>query len=102
MNNALPVFIAGCGRSGTTFLRFVLSSNGEIFIPHESGFIIDYLKFGDTVPNHLLHKLLFKEPLLKIWYADEKFISPHIGKTIKKIHEAEALKHNCRIWGQKT
>jgi hypothetical protein len=34
MNDIHPIFIAGCGRSGTTLLRFVLNCNGEIFIPN--------------------------------------------------------------------
>ena len=34
-----PIFIVGAPRSGTTLLRFMLSSHPRIYIPHESYFI---------------------------------------------------------------
>jgi hypothetical protein len=34
-----PVFIVGCGRSGTTLLRLMLSSPGSLVIPPESDFL---------------------------------------------------------------
>lgn len=101
-NFKIPVIIAGCGRSGTTFLRFVLTANEDIFIPNESGFIIDYLKYGDLVPRHIVKKLLFREPLLKLWYNEERFFLKNTGETIRRIHEIEASKLGCHIWGQKT
>ena len=34
-----PIFIVGNPRSGTTLLRFILSSHPRIYIPDETGFI---------------------------------------------------------------
>ncbi len=34
-----PIFIVGSPRSGTTLMRFILSSHPDIFIPDETGFI---------------------------------------------------------------
>lgn len=97
-----PVIIAGCGRSGTTFLRFVLTANKEIFIPNESGFIIDYLEYGNAAPSYIIEKLLFNEPLLKLWYNGVSFYLNSAGETIRKIHELESSRLGCHIWGQKT
>jgi hypothetical protein len=38
-NRNNPVFIVGCGRSGTTLLRLMLSSTGSLMIPPESDFL---------------------------------------------------------------
>ena len=101
-NNVSPVFIAGCGRSGTTFLRFVLNCKNEVFIPNECGFLIDYLKFGRYVPEALLRKLLFNEPQLRLWYKNDPIKIYNIGHTVRKIHECRALQSGCKTWGQKT
>ena len=37
--NEPPIFIVGTPRSGTTLLRFILSSHPRIYIPSETGFI---------------------------------------------------------------
>ena len=34
-----PIFIVGCGRSGTTMLRLMLNEHPEIHIPNESWFL---------------------------------------------------------------
>ena len=39
-----PIFIVGSPRSGTTLMRFVLSSHPNIYIPDETGFIPYLLK----------------------------------------------------------
>jgi len=101
-DNLFPVFIAGCGRSGTTFLRFVLNCKNEIFIPNECGFLIDYLKLGKYVPEALLRKLLFNEPQLRLWFKNPSVKINDIGNAVRKIHEIESLQSGCKTWGQKT
>lgn len=44
---AVPSFIVGCGRSGTTLLRAMLDSHPEIAIPPESYFTVALLKQRD-------------------------------------------------------
>ena len=39
MTNIPPIFIVGVHRSGTTLLRYMLSSSPAIYIPPESDFI---------------------------------------------------------------
>lgn len=96
-----PVFIAGCGRSGTTFLRFILNCNNEIFIPNECGFFIDYLKFGQFVPKLILKNLFFNEPQLKLW-NDQIHEINNIADSIKRLHVYKASLFDCKTWGQKT
>jgi hypothetical protein len=96
------VFIAGCGRSGTTYLRTVVDAHPDIFIPSESLFLIDYLKYSQSVPRRLLSWLFFNEPQLKAWYRGRPFRITNIQRDICRIHEDEALSDGARIWGQKT
>ena len=51
-----PIFIIGSPRSGTTLLRFMLSSHPNIFIPDETGFIPHLVK-----PNHIGDNLSLTE-----------------------------------------
>lgn len=37
--SAPPLFLVGCGRSGTTLLRLMLNAHPEVSIPQESHFI---------------------------------------------------------------
>ena len=53
MDNS-PIFIIGSPRSGTTLLRFVISSHPRIYIPEETGFI-----------PFLVHRNKLNEPLSK-------------------------------------
>jgi hypothetical protein len=47
-----PIFIVGVPRSGTTLLRFILSSHPRIYIPDETGF----LPFINIDPDKTLNK----------------------------------------------
>lgn len=97
-----PVFIAGCGRSGTSYLRTIVDAHPDVFIPSESLFIPDYLRFGRFVPERLLRWLLFHEPQLLCWYDYGAFETDSIEQTIAAIHKKAAGKCGARIWGQKT
>ena len=39
-----PVFIVGCGRSGTTLLRLMLNAHPDLAIPHESHFMYQLMR----------------------------------------------------------
>jgi len=97
-----PVFIAGCGRSGTSYLRTIVDAHPDIFIPSESLFIPDYLRFGRFVPARLLRWLFFHEPQLLCWYDGGAFEADGIEQTIAVVHEKAASKWGANVWGQKT
>lgn len=97
-----PVFIAGCGRSGTSYLRTIVDAHPRVFIPSESLFIIDYLRYGSRVPKGLLKWLFFHEPQLRCWYSGKSFDIDSMPEAIARVHQTEAQKHGAVIWGQKT
>lgn len=99
---ASPVFIAGCGRSGTSYLRTIVDAHPDFFIPSESLFLVDYLRWGDALPKPLLSWLFFREPQLLCWYEGGPFRFDDAASAIGKIHEIEAQAHGARHWGQKT
>lgn len=97
-----PVFIAGCGRSGTSLLRTLLDAHPDVYIPSESLFIPDYLRDGDRLPEPLLKALLFNEPQLRCWYKGPAEIVGDAAGTIVAVHERMARLDGAAIWGQKT
>jgi hypothetical protein len=96
------VFVAGCGRSGTSYLRTVLDAHPDVFIPSESLFLTDYLKYGRYVPKRLLQWLFFHEPQLGCWYEKGAFPIEDVRTAIARVHEIAARDEGARIWGQKT
>lgn len=100
--NDMKVFIAGCGRSGTTYLRMLIDSHPDVFIPLESLFLVDYLKYEKYIPKNLLYKLLLNEPFLKTWYKGNYFKKNNVPDTLEKIHKLAANNNNAKYWGQKT
>lgn len=97
-----PVFIAGCARSGTTYLRTLLDAHPDIYIPTESLFIIDYIINECNVPEWLLKELLFREPQLKAWYDGEKCESGSIAEIVEFMHRQSMQSRGAHVWGQKT
>jgi hypothetical protein len=97
-----PVFIAGCGRSGTSYLRTVVAAHPDVFIPSESLFISDYLKFRNCVPHFILRRLLFREPQLLCWYEGDSFNFNSVHEAVRRLHEIQAEREGAIIWGQKT
>jgi hypothetical protein len=84
----------------------MLNHHKKIFIPTESLFIIDYLKYGSELPFNTKKKLIFNEPQLKIWFNNFENINEYdfenISVLFEKMHEIEMKKRNKIIWGQKT
>jgi len=97
-----PVFIAGCARSGTTYLRTLLDAHPEIFIPTESLFLIDYLKVEERIPRPILEYLFFHEPQLRAWYSGQPFKVDSVADAIDHVHRTAMERNGARIWGQKT
>lgn len=100
--NAAPLVIAGCGRSGTTYLQAVLDASPEIFIPTESLFIADYLRAGNVLPRGLRRWLLYHEPQLRSWSDERSLPVDNLAVTIRDLHQRAAAAEGARIWGQKT
>ena len=97
-----PVFIAGCGRSGTSLLRTLIDGHPDVYIPSESLFIPDYLLDGDRLPPGLLSALLFHEPQLLCWYDGPTELRGDVARTIATIHDHMASRNGASTWGQKT
>ena len=97
-----PVLIAGCGRSGTSYLKSLLDGHPDLFIPTESLFLADYLQWGDALPRSLRRFLFFHEPQLRCWYKGPSVFVEHFAGAIRTIHELAAAQQGARQWGQKT
>ena len=97
-----PVFIAGCGRSGTTYLRTLLDAHPELAIPTESLFIADYLRCGDRIPFFLRRWLFFREPQLTVWYRGKALAQATMREWVEAVHLAYARERGAARWGQKT
>lgn len=99
---AEPVFIAGCGRSGTSYLKSLLDGHPDLFIPTESLFLADYLRWGDALPKNFGSMLFFHEPQLRCWYDGPNFPIDNFAAAIRMVHERAASRNGARRWGQKT
>lgn len=101
-----PFFIVGCGRSGTSLLRGLLSHHPDVAIPLESLFVIDYLRKADAFTSAELKTMIVEEPELLEWglevkRADLKDCNT-IGEIILRLHMLYAQMHGKRRWGNKT
>lgn len=97
-----PIFIAGCGRSGTTYLRAVVAAHPDLFIPTESLFIATYLTRGHVLPRGLRTWLFNREPQLRSWYHGPPLPTDDMAATVRDAHLYAARQENRRVWGQKT
>ncbi|WP_096367044.1 sulfotransferase family protein [Thiohalobacter thiocyanaticus] len=97
-----PIFIAGCGRSGTSLLRTIVDAHPDVYIPSESLFLVDYLRLGDCRPGLFIRWLLHHEPQLLCWYKGPEVIGDTVVRTVAGLHENMSKTVGARIWGQKT
>jgi hypothetical protein len=97
-----PLFIAGCGRSGTTYLRAVVAAHPELFIPTESLFIATYLTRGGALPRGLRAWLFNREPQLRSWYDGPPLPTDDVAAAVRDAHAHAAARAGRRLWGQKT
>ncbi len=64
--SAPPIFIVGCGRSGTTLLRAMLDSHPDVAVPPESYFVVALLKQrGDFEKAGALDRAAFLDELTR-------------------------------------
>lgn len=111
-----PIFIVGVHRSGTTLLRFMLSSSPRIYIPPESDFIPRFFgrnprgELSDERVTRLLGIIFGRYRLVKEWQGDppqaREFIAAMPGRTpaafFDTLYRLYAAQHGAVRWGDKT
>ncbi len=111
-----PVFVVGCGRSGTTMLRLMLDAHPELAIPGESHFLITLWKgLGRfTEAGRLDAEALVREAMrshqFRYWGVDEDAVlrrvralrDPGFADAVTALYMAYADLHGKRRWGDKT
>jgi len=113
-----PMFIVGCGRSGTTLLRLMLNAHPEVAIPDESYFIQAMWKAfpsPEVYPAGMLEKIIGviehpKRSNYKSWGLDQHVVrqrlralsEPTHADVLNVVFSAYAQQHGKRRWGDKT
>lgn len=111
-----PIFIIGVHRSGTTLLRFMLSSSPRIYIPPESDFIPRFFLKRPTVPlskeriDRILHIIFTQYRFAKEWQGDppnaaallEQMPDRTPGAFLDVLYRAYARQYGAVRWGDKT
>jgi hypothetical protein len=101
-----PIFIVGCGRSGTTLLRVMLDSHPQIGIPLESLFVIDYLQARTSIPMSVLQELMAQEYEIKEWglrvCVDDLRDCETPQELVDRVHFLYLQDRGKVRWGQKT
>lgn len=93
-----PVFLVGCGRSGTTLLRLMLNAHPEVAIPQESHFIYKIARLSaqgrwpasvttDAGWAHLVETLT-ATPYLGAWEFDRAPVRERLGALAERTHAA--------------
>lgn len=111
-----PIFIIGVHRSGTTLVRFILSSHSEIYIPPESDFIP---RFFLRHPNktltardikQLLHIIYTRYRFVEDWQGSQPDCRDFLDETgattpanfLNRLYGLYALQNGASRWGDKT
>ena len=111
-----PLFVVGCGRSGTTMLRLMLDSNPEIAIPNESHFIPAFWAIrhrymrGGRLDAIQLTKDIMKTRHFRLWKVPQENVlqeikaldSPTFSEMIHSVFLSYAKLHGRIRWGDKT
>jgi hypothetical protein len=116
MTASTPLFIVGCGRSGTTMLRLMLDSHPQLAIPGESHLIPAIWRCrgryqtndGLDVPR--LAGDIFRSPHVGLWGLSEPVVrrrlsllsQPSIADVIQAFYLAYADQYGKTRWGDKT
>ncbi len=116
MISSPPFFIIGVHRSGTTLLRFMLSSHPRLYVPPESDFIP---RFFRKAPQGELHPEQVRR-YLKIIFTRYRFVEEWQGAPpdpqtfyaqmqprtpagfLDALYSAYAHQNNAQRWGDKT
>ena len=101
-----PIFVVGCGRSGTSLLRRFLNQQSHVGIPLESLFIIDYLRASSRIGVDRMAGMLVHEPELREWgvhptHTDLQGCTT-VAEAIDRLHHLYLAPRGKVRWGQKT
>ena len=109
-----PIFIVGSPRSGTTLLRFMLSSHPNIYIPEETGFI-PYLRKPEQLSaplsqvevEQLLQRIsqlnyLWRDIVLDIRAFYQNLAEPTLTNILDALFRQMIAEHQASRWGDKT
>lgn len=116
MLNDRPIFIIGAQRSGTTLLRYILSSHPRIYIPPESNFIPRYFgadpigTFSREQAIQIVQEILTYRMFFKDWTHEpidaESFVDslPHLTPEyfVDALYTQYASFYDAQRWGDKT
>ena len=115
---APPVFVVGCGRSGTTLLRLMLDAHSELAIPGETHFLItlwqDRRRFespNGRLDAEALVRSAMSSHQFRYWDVPEGTVLRRVdalpsdagfADAIGALYMAYADEHRKRRWGDKT
>src|SRR5437773_4905516 len=106
-----PLFVVGCGRSGSTLLRLMLDANPEIAIPGESHFIPQlFARFGNAGDADAITSALLATPHFAHWKIAEDDVwervraieRPSFADVVEAAYLTNADVHGKTRWGDKT
>ena len=109
-----PIFVVGSPRSGTTLLRFMLSSHPRIYIPDETGFIPFLLKpsqLGQPLTHAEVEKILSRIAKLNYLWRDlvpdvaafyQNLPEPTLTFLLDALYRQIVAPFKAGRWGDKT
>ncbi|MEA3377466.1 MAG: sulfotransferase [Chloroflexota bacterium] len=107
-----PFFIVGSPRSGTTLLRFILSSNPRLHVPGETGFLPFLPKdaAGELSPHQVERVLQRIGQLNRNWDEmvedvtsfTESLRQPTLRHVLEPLYRRKIAPYGARRWGDKT
>lgn len=109
-----PIFIVGSPRSGTTLLRFMLSSHPDLYIPDETGFIPHLIKperVGDALTRAEVSALLDRIGQLNYLWRNlvtdvsafyQSLPEPNLTNILDALFCRVVADHHASRWGDKT
>ena len=111
-----PIFIIGVHRSGTTLLRYMLSSSPRIYIPPESDFIPRFFgraplaSLSEKRVRKVLHIIFTRYRFAKEWQGDppdpDRFLEAMPTRTpagfLEALYRMYAHQYGAARWGDKT
>ncbi len=111
-----PIFIVGCGRSGTTLLRLMLDTHPDVAIPGESHFIPAlwrarrrYMSGGvlqvDRLAEAIMRSREFRQwgvPEERAWTRVRELEHPEFADVLEAMYLAYADDRSKHRWGDKT
>lgn len=111
-----PIFIIGAHRSGTTLLRYMLSSSPLIYIPPESDFIPRFFlgraqqALSEAEVSRLLGIIFEEYRFVKAWQGDPPDVATFLAAMgertpaafLDTLYRQYAAQYGARRWGDKT